>query len=172
MWGLWLAVVLTVDYAHAAPQEVIEEISRDNYVTENTSDTTIRSSLGEEVTALSSKIGLEVIDIVNETKYEVQTTTQKFVVSDSDEQQNDEKEETTAAGLETTEETNIDKTDIVNLDFLNQSTGKDYSEDLYLPDEDPIDNKIDDSLGSDDILDVINNFIAEKDPMLQVRIKS
>jgi hypothetical protein len=75
MWGLWLAVVLAVDYAYAAPTEVIEEIGSDNYATENTIDTTIRSSLGEEIT-LSSKIGLEVIDIVNETKYEVQTTTQ------------------------------------------------------------------------------------------------
>ena len=58
----------------------------------------------------------------------------------------------------------------MNIDFTNQSTGKDYPEELYLPDEDPIDNTIDDTLGSDDILDVINNFIVEKDPMLQVRI--
>eukprot|EP00092_Neocalanus_flemingeri_P029999 GFUD01032569.1.p1 GENE.GFUD01032569.1~~GFUD01032569.1.p1 ORF type:complete len:322 (-),score=119.71 GFUD01032569.1:93-1058(-) len=45
---------------------------------------------------------------------------------------------------------------------------QDYSEELYLPDEDPIDNTIDDSLGSDDIFDVIQNFIAERDPMLQL----
>jgi hypothetical protein len=87
----------------------------------------------------------------------------KIVVSDSDEQQNAEKEQTTAAILERSEETNIDKTDIVNLDFTNQSIGKDYSKDLYLPDEDPIDNTIDDTLGSDDILDVINDFISEKE---------
>ena len=56
----------------------------------------------------------------------------------------------------------------MNIDF---TTGKDYLEDLHLRDEDPIDNTIDDTLGYDDILDVINNFIAEKDPMLQVRLK-
>ena len=173
MWVLWLAVVLAV--TSAAPQKIVEEIGSDNYVTENTNDT-IRSSLGEEVTSLSPNIGLEVIDIVNETKYEVHTTTQKIVAADSNEQQN---EQTTASSSETTEETNIDKTsidsqdsEIVNIDFTNQSTGKDYPEELYLPDEDPIDNTIADTLGSDDILDVINNFIAEKDPMLQVRLKS
>ena len=167
MWGLWLAVVLAV--AYAAPQEVIEEIDSDNYVIEN-SDASRRSSLD---------IGLEVIDILNDTKYGVHTTTQQNVVSDNDEQQNAENEQTTADSLETTEEPNIEKTsvdsqdsEIVNIDFTNQSFGKDYLEDLYLPDEDPIDNTIDDTLGSDDILDVINNFIAEKDPMLKVRLQS
>ena len=63
MWVLWLAVVLAV--TSAAPQKIVEEIGSDNYVTENTSDTIIRSSLGEEVTSLSPNIGLEVIDIVN-----------------------------------------------------------------------------------------------------------
>ena len=42
-------------------------------------------------------------------------------------------------------------------------------EEIYLPDEDPIDNTIDDTLRPDDILDVIRNFIAEKDAMLQVQ---
>ena len=155
MRGLWLAVVLAV--ASAAPQER----DSDDYVTENTAST---SSLGEEVKALSHSFGLEVTDILNETKYEDLTTTQEVAVSASDEQQNPENEQTT-------EETNFDITEIVNVDVTNQSIGKDPSEELYLPDEDPIDNTIDDTLGSDDILDVINNFIAEKDPMLQVRLK-
>jgi len=43
-----------------------------------------------------------------------------------------------------------------------------YPEELYFPDADPIDNTIDDTLGSDDILDVIKNFIADRDPMLQL----
>jgi len=50
----------------------------------------------------------------------------------------------------------------------NITNAQDYPEDLYLPDEDPIDNTIDDTLGSDDIIDVINNFISERDPMLQL----
>ena len=47
-------------------------------------------------------------------------------------------------------------------------TVKDYPKELYLPDEDTIDNLIDDTLVSDDIIDVIKNFISERDPMLQV----
>eukprot|EP00092_Neocalanus_flemingeri_P102857 GFUD01131575.1.p1 GENE.GFUD01131575.1~~GFUD01131575.1.p1 ORF type:complete len:318 (-),score=108.38 GFUD01131575.1:93-1046(-) len=54
-----------------------------------------------------------------------------------------------------------------NIKFFDPAI-QDYSEELYLPDEDPIDNTIDDSLGSDDIFDVIQNFIAERDPMLQL----
>jgi hypothetical protein len=42
-------------------------------------------------------------------------------------------------------------------------------EEIYLPDKDPIDNTIDDTLGSDDIIDVVRNFISEKDAMLQVQ---
>ena len=42
-------------------------------------------------------------------------------------------------------------------------------EEIYLPDEYPIDNTIDDALGSDDILEVTRNFISEKDSMLQVQ---
>ena len=42
-------------------------------------------------------------------------------------------------------------------------------EEIYLPDEYPIDNTIDDALGSDDILEVTRNFISEKDAMLQVQ---
>jgi hypothetical protein len=42
-------------------------------------------------------------------------------------------------------------------------------EEIYLPDDDPIDNTIDDTLGSDDIIDVVRNFISEKDAMLQVQ---
>ena len=42
-------------------------------------------------------------------------------------------------------------------------------EEIYLPDEDPIDNTIDDTLGSDDIIDVVRNFISEKDAMLHVQ---
>jgi len=152
MRGLWLAVVLAV--ASAAPQER----DSDDYVTENTAST---SSLGEEVKALSHSFGLEVTDILNETKYEDLTTAQEVAVSASDEQHNPENEQTTKG-------TNFDKTEIVNVDVTNQSIGKNPSEELYLPDEDPIDNTIDDTLGSDDILDVINNFIAEKDPMLQL----
>merc|ERR1719446_1554117 len=53
---------------------------------------------------------------------------------------------------------------ITNID----SVSKDYPEELYLPDEDPIENTIDDTLGSDDILDVVKNFIAEREPMLQI----
>ena len=41
-------------------------------------------------------------------------------------------------------------------------------EELYLPDEDVITNVIDDTLGSEDIIEVVKNFIAEEDPMLQV----
>jgi len=160
MWGLWLAVMLAA--ASAAPQEVIEEIESD--FTENTSDTTVRTSLGEEATPLSYIIGTEVTNIFNDTKYKAHATTENIVVSDNNEQQN---EQTTAANLESTVETNIDNTKI-DVDLNNQSTGIDYSEELYLPDEVPIDNTIDDTLGSDDIFDVINNFIGEKDPMLQL----
>ena len=176
MRGLWLAAMLAV--AYAAPQEVTKDIDSDNYVIENISDTTRRSSIEVEVTSLSPNIGLEVINIVNETKYEVLTTTQKVVVNESDEQQNAENEQTTETSSQT-EERNTHKTsedsqdsEVVNGDFKNYSIVKDYPEELYLPDEDPIDNTIDDTLGSEDILDVINNFIAEKDPMLQVTIKS
>ena len=41
-------------------------------------------------------------------------------------------------------------------------------EELYLPDEDVITNAIGDTLGSEDIIEVVKNFIAEEDPMLQV----
>ena len=36
-------------------------------------------------------------------------------------------------------------------------------------DKDILTNTIDDTLGTDDIIEVINNFIAEEDPMLQVQ---
>ena len=35
-------------------------------------------------------------------------------------------------------------------------------------DKDILTNTIEDTLGSDDIVEVVNNFIAEEDPMLQV----
>merc|ERR1711875_217210 len=35
-------------------------------------------------------------------------------------------------------------------------------------DNDIITNTIDDTLGTDDIIEVVNNFIAEEDPMLQL----
>jgi len=53
---------------------------------------------------------------------------------------------------------------ITNIDSVVQ----DYREELYLPDADPIENTIDDTLGSDDLLDVVKNFIAEREPMLQL----
>ena len=36
-------------------------------------------------------------------------------------------------------------------------------------DKDIFTNTIDDTLGTDDIIEVVNNFIAEEDPMLQVQ---
>ena len=36
-------------------------------------------------------------------------------------------------------------------------------------DKDILTNTIDDTLGTDDIIEVVNNFIAEEDPMLQVQ---
>jgi hypothetical protein len=45
------------------------------------------------------------------------------------------------------------------------STTQNYPEELYLPDEDPIDNTIEDTLGLNDIIDVIKNF----DLILQVQ---
>merc|ERR1711874_15116 len=41
-------------------------------------------------------------------------------------------------------------------------------EELYLPDEDIRTNTIDDTLGSDDIIEVVKNFIAQEDLMLQL----
>ena len=58
---------------------------------------------------------------------------------------------------------------IITEDIVDEELNtKEYPEELYLPDEDAIANEIDDSLGSDDIIDVIENFIAEEDPILQV----
>ena len=53
--------------------------------------------------------------------------------------------------------------DVKNGDSLDTN-----KEELYLPDEDVINNTIDDTLGSEDIIEVVKNFIAEEDPMLQV----
>ena len=36
-------------------------------------------------------------------------------------------------------------------------------------DKDILTNSIDDTLDTDDIIEVVNNFIAEEDPMLQVK---
>jgi len=69
-----------------------------------------------------------------------------------------------AMASEPTEVRNIPGTS----DYSENIKTKDYTKETYIPDEDPIDNSIDDTLGSDDIIDVIKNFIAERDPMLQL----
>ena len=61
-----------------------------------------------------------------------------------------------------------------NLNFLTTNPNHNsidiaFQEEIYLPDEDPLDNTIDDTLGSDDIIDVVRNFISQKDSMLQVQ---
>jgi hypothetical protein len=42
------------------------------------------------------------------------------------------------------------------------------TEDIYAPDPDPSENMLEDVLDNEDILDVVNNFIADEDPVLQV----
>ena len=154
MWGLWLAVVLAV--ASAAPQEVSNEMLDNEIVVteENSSDETTGS--GESVTTSDPNIG-----IVNETRFYVPTTT----VADLHEENETNNELKTLNILDITEDS-----ENVNSDPNSLLIPRDYPEELYLPDEDPIDNTIDDTLGSDDIIDVIKNFIAERDPMLQVSI--
>ena len=82
-----------------------------------------------------------------------------------------EPSESKSDDVEIDELVNFESSDdpIITEDILDEGLIiKEYPEELYLPDEDAIDNEIDDSLGSDDIIDVIENFIAEEDPILQV----
>merc|ERR1711892_1296515 len=167
MWRLWLAVGLVFATAAAAPQDIFEEIDSDHNITKNITNEIRMGSSEEEVTTLSTKAGLEVINDVNESTD--LTTRQPSPVSAVLEQEEAGNEVTTLSNLEvTTFVKSSEALDNVNNDLFNLSVTKDYPEELYLPDEDPIDNTIDDTLGSDDIIDVITNFIAEQDPMLQL----
>ena len=166
MWRLWLVVGLVFATAAAAPQDLFEEIDSDDNITKNITNEIRIGSSEEEVTTLSTKAGLEVINDVNESADEDLTTRQP---SDVLEQEEAGDEVTTLSNIEvTTFVKSSEALDNVNNDLVNLSIPKNYPDELYLPDEDPIDNTIDDTLGSDDIIDVIQNFIAEQDPMLQV----
>merc|ERR1711892_509384 len=166
MWRLWLAVGLVFGTAAAAPQDLFEEIDSDDNITKNITNEIRIGSSEEEVATLSTKAGPEVINAVNKSPDEDLTTRQP---SDVLEQEEVGDEVTTLSNLEvTTFVKSSEALDNVNNDLVNLSMTKDYPEELYLPDEDPIDNTIDDTLGSDDIIDVITNFIAEQDPMLQL----
>merc|ERR1711892_278566 len=167
MWRLWLAVGLVFATAAAAPQDIFEEIDSDHNITKNITNEIRMGSSEEEVTTLSTKAGLEVINDVNESTD--LTTRQPSPVSAVLEQEEAGNEVTTLSSLEvTTFFKSSEALDIVNNDLVNLLVTKDYPDELYLPDQDPIDNTIDDTLGSDDIIDVITNFIAEQDPMLQL----
>jgi len=150
MWTLWLALGLAV--ASAAPQEAFRQVLES------------QAGVTEEIFILSlfSNSGLEVVNIFNDTSLEVPTTT-FTVLQEQDEQA------TTVSSKEIELKSNQDVIEEAETSTLGpNSITIDYPEELYLPDEDPIDNTIDDTLGSDDILDVIRNFIAEQDPMLQL----
>merc|ERR1711892_633899 len=169
MWRLWLAVGLVFATAAAAPQDLFEEIDSDDNINKNITNEIRIDSSEEEVTTLSTQAVLEVINIVNENTDEDPTTRQPSTVSDVHEQEEAGDEVTTLSSLEvTTFVKSLEALDIVNNDLVNLLVTKDYPDELYLPDQDPIDNTIDDTLGSDDIIDVITNFIAEQDPMLQL----
>jgi len=148
MVALWLAVGLAL--TAAAPQEVIEQVNEEKSVHEN-----IINERREEITTLTPEVVNTTINEENEgnendfSKLEL-TTSINFEVTE-------------ASDLMTT---SSESSDNVNIDH--SKLIKEYPDELYLPDEDPIDNTIDDTLGSDDIIDVITNFIAEKDPMLQL----
>merc|ERR1711892_102147 len=164
MWRLWLAVGLVCATAAAAPQDIFEEIDSDHNINENITNEIRIDSSEEEVTTLSTQAVLEVTNIVNENTDENPTTRQPSTVSDDHEQEEAGDEVTTLISLEvTTFVKSSEALDNVNNDLVNLLVTKDYPDELYLPDEDPID----DTLGSDDIIDVITNFIAEQDPMLQ-----
>jgi len=148
MLGLWLAVGLAL--AAAAPQEIIEQFNGEKDVLENS----INES-GEEIKTLTP-------EVVNDTTKE-----------DDEANKNNfsEQELTTSSILEFTEAPDLTITSSESSENVNKDLSKltkEFPDELYLPDEDPIDNTIDDTLGSDDIIDVITNFIAEKDPMLQL----
>jgi len=148
MVALWLAVGLAL--TAAAPQEVIEQVNEEKSVHEN-----IINERREEITTLTPEVVNTTINEENEgnendfSKLEL-TTSINFEVTE-------------ASDLMTT---SSESSDNVNIDH--SKLIKEYPDELYLPDEDPIDNTIDDTLGSDDIIDVITNFIAKKDPMLQL----
>jgi len=148
MVALWLAVGLAL--TAAAPQKVIEQVNEEKSVHEN-----IINERREEITTLTPEVVNTTINEENEgnendfSKLEL-TTSINFEVTE-------------ASDLMTT---SSESSDNVNIDH--SKLIKEYPDELYLPDEDPIDNTIDDTLGSDDIIDVITNFIAEKDPMLQL----
>lgn len=152
---LWLAVGLGL--ANAAPQELLNIGGEGIEVTTNEGGS---GDTREELTTLTPKV-------VSKTSNEVFSMTQK---TDTEEKDSFNNELTTSTSVEVTEAVDLMTTseavDIQNSDDSNLEN--EYPEELYLPDEDPIDNTIDDTLGSDDIIDVITNFIAEKDPILQL----
>ena len=87
MWRLWLAVWLVFAIAAAAPQDIFEEIDSDHNITKNITNEIRMGSSEEEVTTLSTKAGLEVINIVNENTDEDPTTRQPSTVSAVHEQE-------------------------------------------------------------------------------------
>merc|ERR1712106_573151 len=137
MWRLWLAVGLVFATAAAAPQDIFEEIDSDDNIIKNITNEIRIGSSEEEVTTLSTKAGLEVINAVNKSPDEDLTTRQPSTVSDVLEQEEAGGEVTTLSNLEvTTVVKSSEALDNVNNDLVNLSVTKDYPEELYLPDED------------------------------------